>query len=138
MRLRASKHRLYEFSGSWRRDINFWDYNLLGNPLNPPNNTPFVPINVSPDLLDLSRKMLDLNLTLLPDSPVQFLLGYSHYNNNGSSFTTDHQGTEAELSQPWHDVSDSYRLGLPGARSSVHASATTSSIRTTKAPLTIF
>ncbi len=112
VRLRASKHHWYEFTGSWRRDINFWDYNLLGNPLNPPTNTPFIPINVSPDLLDLSRKMLDLNLTLLPDSPVQFVLGYSHYNNGGSSTTTDHQGTEAELEQPWHDVSDSYRFGV--------------------------
>ena len=49
VRLRASKHHWYDFTGSWRRDINFWDYNLLGNPLNPPTNTPFIPINVSPD-----------------------------------------------------------------------------------------
>ena len=112
VQLRAGKHHWYDFSGSWRRDIDFWDYNLLGNPLNPPTNRPFVPINISPDLLDLSRKMLDLNLTLLPDSAVHFILGYSHYDNGGSSSTTVHEGTEAELSQPWHDVSDSYRFGI--------------------------
>jgi len=112
VRLRASKHHWYDFNGSWRRDINFWDYNLLSNPLNPPTARPFVPINVSPDLLDLSRKMLDLNLRLLPDSPVQFVLGFSHYNNGGPSLTTDHQGTEAELYQPWRDISDSYRFGV--------------------------
>jgi hypothetical protein len=111
IQLRASKHHWYDFSGSWRRDINFWDYNLLANPLNSPTYVPFVPINVSPALLDLSRKMLDLDLTLLPDSPVQFTLGYSHYSNGGSSYTTVHEGTEAPLSQPWHDSSDSYHFG---------------------------
>lgn len=112
VQLRASKHHRYDFTGSWRHDINFWDYNLLANPLNPPNNTPFVPINVSPALLDLSRKMLDLNLTLFPDSRIQFILGYSHYNNGGPSLTTDHQGTETELYQQWRDISDSYRFGV--------------------------
>jgi hypothetical protein len=112
VRLRASKHGWYDFSGSWRRDINFWDYNLTGNPLNPLTNSPSVPINVSPDLLDLSRKMLDLNLTLLPNSRVQFFLGYSHYNNGGPSLTSVHEGTEAELDQPWRDISDTYRFGV--------------------------
>ncbi len=107
--LRASKHHWYDFSGSWRRDLNFWDYNLLGNPLNPANQQQ---VNVSPALLDLSRKMLDLNLTLLPDSPVQFTLGYAHYDNGGFSYNTVHEGTEAELSQPWHDVSDAYHFGV--------------------------
>ncbi len=112
VRVRASKHHWYDFSGSWRRDINFFDYNLLGNPLNPLTNSPSVPINVSPDLLDLSRKMLDLNLTLLPNSKVQFLLGYSHYTNGGYSTTTVHEGTEALLSQPWRDSSDAIRFGV--------------------------
>ncbi len=111
VQLRASKHRWYEFSGSWRRDINFWDYNLLGNPLNPPSVFPFV-VNVSPALLDLSRKMLDLNLTLFPQSTIQLVMGYSRYSNAGPSFTTIHEGTEAELFQPWNDISDSYHLGI--------------------------
>lgn len=111
VRVRASKNHWYDFSGSWRRDINFWDYNLLGNPLNTPA-TGSVPVNVSPDLLDLSRKMLDLNLTLLPNAKVQFLIGYSHYNNGGPSLSSVHEGTEAELYQPWRDISDTYRFGI--------------------------
>lgn len=107
--LRADKHHWYDFNGSWRRDVNFWDYNLLANPLNPPG---YPQVNVSPALLDLSRKMLDLSLTLLPQSSISFVLGYSHYNNSGSSLTTDHQGTEVELFQPWRDISDSYHAGV--------------------------
>jgi hypothetical protein len=109
VRLRASKHHWYDFTGSWRRDVNFWDYNLLGNPLNPPSSPQ---VNVSPALLDLSRKLLDLNLTLLPDSKLYFVLGYSRYDNGGPSLTTVHEGTEAELFQQWHDVSDSYHFGV--------------------------
>jgi hypothetical protein len=122
IQLRASKNRWYDFLGSWRHNINFWDYNLLANPYNTPTSTLFIPINVSPALLDLSRKMLDLNLTLLPQSSVQFVLGYSHYRNNGSSYNTVHWGTEAELSQPWNNVSDAYRFGvswLPAERTRI-------------------
>jgi len=109
VQLRVSKHHWYDFTGSWRRDINFWDYNLLGNPLNPPSDPQ---VNISPALLDLSRKMMDFNLELLPDSTVHFVVGYSHYNNGGPSLTTVHEGTEAELFQQWHDVSDSYHFGV--------------------------
>jgi hypothetical protein len=110
--LRASKHRWYEFDGGWRRDINFWDYNLLANPYNPPNSNPFIPVNVSPHLLDLSRKMLDVDLRLFPDSKLQFVLGYSHYDNSGPSLTTDHVGTEAELFQQVREIADSYHFGV--------------------------
>lgn len=110
--LRADKNHWYDFSGNWRRTLNFWDYNLLGNPLNAPG---YPQINVSPALFDLARKMLDLNLTLLPQSKVYFVLGYSHYNNSGSSLTTNHQGTEAVMTQPWRDISDSYHFGASWA-----------------------
>ncbi len=112
VRLRVQKHHWYDFNANWRRDINFWDYNLLGNPLNPLTNNPSVPINVSPALLDLSRKMSDFNLTLLPDGKVQFVLGYSHYTNGGYSTTTIHESTEALLSQPWRDSSDAIHFGF--------------------------
>ena len=112
VQLRAAKNHWYDFGGSWRRDLNFWDYNLIGNPLNPPG---YPPVNVSPALLDLSRKMLDLNLTLLPQSKIYFVLGYAHYYNGGSSLTTNHQGTETELTQPWRETSDSYHLGASWA-----------------------
>jgi hypothetical protein len=112
IRLRADKHKWYEFSATWRRDLNYFDYNLIGNPLNPLTNKPAVPINVSPDFLDLSRKMADVNLTITPESKLTFMVGYSHYDNGGASTTTIHESTEALLSQPWHDVSQTYRGGI--------------------------
>ncbi len=107
-----SKGRWYDFSGIFRRDQNYWDYNLMANPLNPTSSNPDVPINNSPHLLNLSRKMTDLDLKLLPQSKISFDLGYSHDSNGGMSFTTDHQGTEAELLQPTRDLTDTYHFGV--------------------------
>jgi hypothetical protein len=111
-RLSLDKGRWYDFSGIFRRDQNYWDYNLLANPLNPSTSTPALAINDSPHLLNLSRKMTDLDLKLLPQSKIRFDLGYSHYSNGGTSFTTDHQGTEAELFQPTRDLTDTYHFGI--------------------------
>jgi hypothetical protein len=38
-RMRISKNRIYNFNLTFRRDRNFWDYNLLANPVNPPNRS---------------------------------------------------------------------------------------------------
>lgn len=111
-RLNMSKGKWYDFSGIFRRDQNYWDYDLLANPLNPTSSNPDVPINNSPHLLNLSRKMTDLDLKLLPQSKISFDLGYSHDSNGGMSFTTDHQGTEAELLQPTRDLTDTYHFGV--------------------------
>jgi len=34
-RLRVDKNKWYDFRANFRRDKNFWDYNLLANPLKP-------------------------------------------------------------------------------------------------------
>ncbi len=39
-RLRINKNKLYDFGMVFRRDKNFWDYNLLANPLNPSTSSP--------------------------------------------------------------------------------------------------
>ena len=39
-RLRIDKNKWYDFRVLFRRDKNFWDYNLLANPLNPSTSTP--------------------------------------------------------------------------------------------------
>ena len=39
-RLRIEKNKWYEFRGMFRRDKNFWNYNLLANPLNPASSVP--------------------------------------------------------------------------------------------------
>ncbi len=99
MRLRADKDKWYNLQGSFRRDQSFFNYDLLANPLNPPTSTPSIPILNSPHLFDTTRRMTDVDLTLLPQSVVSFRLGYSHNNMTGPSYSSIHEGTDASLLQ---------------------------------------
>ncbi len=112
----VSKGNAYNFTGSWRRDQNYFDYNLLANPLNPsPTGVPAFPdasINISPHNLQLRRRMLDMAMTILPQSAFSIRLGYSRNNMNGPSFSSFHGGTDALLLQPWDTTMNQYRLGL--------------------------
>jgi hypothetical protein len=118
LRLRADKNKWYNLQTSFRRDQYFSDYDLLANPLNPPpapapgGSTPSIPILDSPHLLDTTRRMSDVDLTLLPQSTVSFRLGYSHNNMTGPSYSSIHEGTEASLLQDWNTTMNSYRLGV--------------------------
>jgi hypothetical protein len=56
--------------------------------------------------------MSDFDLTLLPQSTVNFRLGYSHNNMTGPSYSSIHEGTEASLLQDWNTTMNSYRLGV--------------------------
>jgi hypothetical protein len=118
LRLRADKNKWYKLQGSFRRDQYFSDYDLLANPLNPPppptpgGSTPSIPILNSPNEFDTTRRMSDLDLTLLPQSRVSFRLGYSHNNMTGPSYSSIHEGTEASLLQAWNTTMNSYRLGV--------------------------
>lgn len=110
--VRASKNKWYNFGGSFRRDRNLWNYNLLANPLNPTNSNPTLIIGFSPHLMRLSRRMSDFNLTLLPQSRVRFRLGYGRNINEGPSFTTFHEGTDVLLFQDWKTTLNSYQAGI--------------------------
>jgi hypothetical protein len=118
LRLRADKNKWYNLQSSFRRDQYFSDYDLLANPLNPPpppapgGSTPSIPILDSPHLFDTTRRMSDVDLTLLPKSVVSFRLGYSHNNMTGPSYSSIHEGTEASLLQDWNTTMNSYRLGV--------------------------
>src|SRR5579859_203162 len=101
----SKKGTLYNFQGSFRRDKNFFDYNLLANPLNPSNSNPNVPIPVSPHLFETTRNMTDFNLNLFDQAPVRLRLGYGRYNNDGTAFSSTHQGTEGLLLQPTRNTS---------------------------------
>ena len=117
-RLRIGKNKWYDFDATFRRDQNVWDYSLFANPLNPVStfaNAPagFNPvISSSPHLFNTRRRMGDYNLTLLPVSKVRFRLGYSRNVNDGPSFSSLHQGTEALLFQNWRNTVNAYRLGV--------------------------
>src|SRR5579859_3821417 len=61
-KLTFTKGRLYTFSGSFKRDQNIFDYDLLANPLNPATSVPNRPVLDSPHEFLLTRRMTDLNL----------------------------------------------------------------------------
>ncbi len=84
------KGRDYEFSGLFRRDRQYFDYDLLANPNIPggqsmpigPSNAPvgsfaWPQVLQSPVLFNTVRRMTDTNLTLLPLSKVTFRFSYS-------------------------------------------------------------
>jgi len=109
-RLRVSKNRLYNFNFNFRRDQNVWDYNLLANPLNPPNT--YVQVDSSPHAMDTRRRSYDTNLTLFPQSAVRFRLGYARSVNEGPSYTSLHEGTDTLIFQNWRSTSNNYQAGI--------------------------
>jgi len=99
-KLDFSKGKLYDFSGLFRRDRQYFDYNLLGNPNLPPGQSiPIGPaaaptgsyawpqVTQSPFLNNSVRRMTDTNLTLLPLSKLTFRVGYSQNVFQGPSLT---------------------------------------------------
>ncbi len=111
-RLRMSKNKWYNFDASFRRDQNFWDYNLLANPFNPSTSNPAVLINQSPHRFDTVRRMYDYRLTLRPQSPVRVRLGYSRNNMEGPAFSSIHEGTDTQLFQRTRTLLDAYQAGV--------------------------
>jgi hypothetical protein len=89
-KLDFSKGKLYEFSGLFRRDRQYFDYDLLANPnINTGPSIPIGPSNAptgllawpqlkqSPVMFNTVRRMTDTNLTIFPISKVTFRIGYS-------------------------------------------------------------
>ena len=110
--LNASKGRIYDFRSSFRRNRQYFDDNLLANPLIPPTSTPFVPILDSPHLYNTVRRMTDVNMTVAPLSVVSAHFGYFQNVNQGPTFSTLHVGTEALLTQYWRVSTDVWRGGV--------------------------
>jgi len=110
-RLRVDKNKWYNLQVLFRRDKNFWDYNLLANPLNPSTSSPSVAISSSPHALDLVRRMQDYNLTLLPQSRVRLRLGFSHDRDEGPGFFTTDGGTISDFNENYSYTTNSYHFG---------------------------
>jgi len=93
------KGKVYEFSGIFRRDRQYFDYDLLGNPNIAPASIAIGPsksptgtfawghINQSPVLFNSVRRMTDTNLTLYQFSTFTYRVGYSRYNFEGPSLS---------------------------------------------------
>src|SRR5579863_2919412 len=139
-RLRIEKNKWYDFRLLFRRDKNFWDYNLFANPLNPaalspagslttgcyvgPPTTAFpqgapafcskpaVAQTTSIDSLYLTRRMEDYDLTLLPTSKVRFRLGYSRNRNQGPGSISTDSGTISAFSEAYNYTTNAYRMGV--------------------------
>lgn len=89
-RLSMSKAKLYEFNGTFRRDRQYFDYDLLGNPNIPGGLTLPIGPSTAPTghllwqqpqhssvMTNSVRRMTDTDLTLYPQSKLSFHLGYS-------------------------------------------------------------
>lgn len=100
VRLNFYKGKLFEFSGMFRRDRQYFDYDLLGNPNIPTGlSTPIGPSNApvgqlawpqvmhSSVLFNTVRRMTDVNLTILPLSKFTYHVGYSHYTMEGPTLS---------------------------------------------------
>jgi hypothetical protein len=99
-RINFSKAKIYEFSGLFRRDRQYFDYDLLDNPnIVPGNSIPIGPSNAptgsyvwpevyqSPVLFNTVRRMTDTSLTLNPLAKVTYRVGYSQNIFEGPSFS---------------------------------------------------
>ena len=111
LRARIEKIRWYDFRANFRRDQTDFDYNLLANPLNPSTSNPNLPVNFSPHNFGTRRRMSDFDLTVLPQSKIDFRVGYSRNNMTGPSYSSVHEGTDALLYQAWNTTLNSYRFG---------------------------
>ncbi len=120
--MNISKGRIYNFQGSFRRDRQYFDYDLLANPLIPPTSTPFVPALDSLHLYNTVRRMTDVNFTLAPLSKINPRFGYFQNINQGPSGSTIHISADGLLLQNWRVSTDVWNAGIdwkPLARTSV-------------------
>jgi len=106
--LSMSKGRLYDFRASYRRYRQYFDYDLLANPLIPPQSTPYVPWQNSPHLYNTLRQITDYQLTLFPLSHVSVRFGYNHNINQGPSYSSTHLGADPWLYQNWRNSTDTW------------------------------
>lgn len=113
--LKMSKGKLYDFSGNFRRDRNYFDYNLLANSLlssATASNPVLVPEPDSLHLFNTVRRNTDALFTILPVSRVSFRIGYSHNTHEGPTFSTLHEGGDVQLSQWFRNSLDTYTAGV--------------------------
>ncbi len=114
--LRMSKGKLYDFQGMFRRNRQFFNYDLLDNPLIPgglvSNGYTFPQYSISPHSFNTVRRMTDADLTLFPISKFRIRAGYSQNIMQGLTFSSVHEGTEALLQQNWRNSTDTWRGGV--------------------------
>ena len=99
-RMSASKGKIYEFTGMFRRDRRYFDYDLLGNPNIPsgqsipigPSNAPtssfaWPQVMQSPFMMNTVRRMTDVGVVLMPLSTFTYRIAYSKNMMEGPSYS---------------------------------------------------
>lgn len=94
------KGNLYEFSGNFFRDRQYFDYDLLGNPnipsgqslpigptATPTGHFPWPQVNQSPFFYNTVRRRTNANLTFFPVSKLSYQAGYANDVFQGPSLT---------------------------------------------------
>jgi hypothetical protein len=125
-RLRVSKNKWYNFVGLYRRDKNFFDYDLFANPLNlnpgittcgagctnafTPSALPWY--SNTPHMQATTRNMGDFLLTLLPESSISFRLGYARNATYGLVDTSLEAPIRTILTEDSQWRSDRYQFGV--------------------------
>jgi hypothetical protein len=98
VKLTAERGKFWEFSGSFRRNRQYFDYDLLGNPNIPkglsvaigPSSAPtgsfaWPQVQHSSSMINSVRRMTDTQLTLFPVSKITIRIGYSQNVMQGAS-----------------------------------------------------
>jgi len=99
-RMNASKGKIYEFTGVFRRDRRYFDYDLLGNPNIPsgqsipigPSNAPtgslaWPRVLQSPFMMNTVRRMTDVSVVLMPLATFTYRIAYSKNLMEGPSYS---------------------------------------------------
>lgn len=117
--LRLSKGKLYDFNGLFRRDRQYFDYDLFGSPLvsattykNTTGTYTFPQVNDAEHLFNTVRRMADTSLTLFPLSKISIRAEYSQSIMEGPTYSSIHQGSDALLFQAWRNSTDTWMAGI--------------------------
>jgi len=112
IRLRVAKYRWYNFSASYQHMQNYFDYDLLANPLNPAAGAnPFIPILTSPHAFYDRQNLYNYDLVLLPMRRISFRFDYNRNRISGPSFSSVHQGTDSLNNENWDTTLNGFRFG---------------------------
>lgn len=126
-KLSTSKSKYFDFTGLFRRDRQYSDYDLLGNPFivpgksipigpsnAPVDSVPWGPVNHSSMMFNTVRRMLDTNLTVMPVSKVKYRFGYARNVFEGPTLSPSYSifKYDALLRQYQRNSTDDYTAGL--------------------------
>jgi len=112
--LRMYKGKTYKLDASFRRNRQYFDYDLFANSLIPSDAIPYAPILDSPHRFNTVRKTGDVNLTLFPISKVSARAGFWRTGVEGPSYSSNVSKSNSNplLDQWWRYSNDIYTGGV--------------------------